>query len=205
MRLTSARHGVIAVLGFLCALPLSAQNTLTPPLQFAHPQGQAAPPQVITLQDALDRAKKFDGTVQSAISDAAVAREDRAQAKQSLLPSVIETTQYLGTQGNGTLPSGRFVTNDGVHVYREWGVVHQDFTANTFLKTNVRRSDAALAIANAKVEIAQRGLSVTVTRNYYTLVTSQRKYATVQDALQGAQRFLDLTQRQEQAGQVARA
>ncbi|HEY1859628.1 MAG TPA: TolC family protein, partial [Gemmataceae bacterium] len=160
---------------------------------------------MITLQDALARANKFDISIQSASADAATAREDRAQAKQSLLPTITNSTQYLGTQGNGVLPSGRFVTNDGVHVYREWGVLHEDFNANTFTKTNIRRAEAAQAIALAKVEVAQRGLVVTVTRNYYTLAATQRKYATAQDALQGAQRFLDLTQRQESAGQVARA
>ena len=197
---------LLCVSGLLAFVPaLHAQQTAPQQLQFAHPPGEAAAPLVITLQDALDRARKFDVPVQSAITDAAVAREDRAQARQSLLPTVSNTTQYLGTQGNGILPSGRFVTNDGVHVYREWGVAHEDFTANTFLKTNIRRAQAAQALAAAKVEIAQRGLVVTVTRNYYTLVTNQRKYATAQDALQSAQRFLTMTQQQERAGLVARA
>jgi outer membrane protein TolC len=193
--------GVLLLIG----IPLHGQNAAPQPLQLAHPPGEAAAPLVITLQDALDRARKFDVSVQSAVTDAAVAREDRAQARQSLLPTVSETTQYLGTQGNGVLPSGRFVTNDGVHVYRQWGVAHEDITANTFLKANVRRAEAAQALAAAKVEIAQRGLVVTVTRNYYTLVTNQRKYATAQEALTSAQRFLTLTQQQERAGQVARA
>src|SRR6516162_1961271 len=138
----------------LLGIPLRGQNA-PQQLQLAHPPGEAAAPLVITLQDALDRARKFDVSVQTAISDAAVAREDRAQAKQSLLPTISTTTQYLGTQGNGVLPSGRFVTNDGVHVYRDWGIAHEDFNANTFLKTNVRRADAALAVASAKVEVVQ--------------------------------------------------
>ncbi len=41
-------------------------------------------------------------------------------------------SEYLGTQGNGKTPSGRFVTNDGVHMYRDWAVLHQDLTADTF-------------------------------------------------------------------------
>src|SRR5205085_8626662 len=92
---------------------------------------------------------------------------------------------------------------DGIHVYRAWAVVHQDVTADTFLKTSSLRAQAAEALANARVEIAQRGLAVTVTKNYYAFVTSQRKYATAQQSLQQAQRFLDITQQQERAGQVA--
>src|SRR5436190_5417257 len=150
----------------------------TPNVQLVQPQGPAAPPPVITLQDALDRAKQVDAQYNLALADAVVAREDRLQAKASLLPSVSHTTQYLGTQGNGVAPSGRFVTNDGVHVYRSWGIVHQDITPNTFFKSSYRRAQAAEALAAAKVQIAQRGLAVTVTRNYYTFVTAQRKYAT---------------------------
>ena len=76
-------------------------------------------------------------------------------------------------------------------------------TADTLTQTTYRRAQAAEALANARVEIAQRGLAVVVTRNYYGLVTSQRKYATAQQAVQQAQRFLDITQQQENAGQVA--
>ena len=83
--------------------------------------------------------------------------------------------------------------------------MHQDITPNTFLQTSYRRAQAAEALAKAKVEIAQRGLSVTVTKNYYGLAAAQRKYATAQLSVQQAQRFLEITQQQEQAGQVARS
>src|SRR6266576_1035210 len=148
--------------------------------------GQSTPSITVTLQDALERARKNDPLFLSAISDAKSAHEDRIQARAALLPTISESTQYLGTQGNGTTPNGRYVTNDGVHVYREWGVLHQDVTANTFLKTG-----------------SQRGQAVTVTKNYYTLVAAQRRYATAQQALQTAMRFLEISQQSENVGQVA--
>src|SRR2546422_6115 len=193
----------------VCAILISlvssafAQVAAPPSLQFARPQGPGAPPPVITLQDALERAKQVDAPYQLAIADASVAREDRIQAKSALYPTASHTTQYLGTQGNGVAPSGRFVTNDGVHVYRSWGILHQDINPNLFYKSGYRRAQAAEALAAARVDIAQRGLAVTVTRNYYALVTSQRKYATAQQSFQQAQRFLEITQQQENAGQVA--
>ena len=86
----------------LCAIGSAFAQTPEPPaLQFARPQGPAAPPPVITLQDALDRAKQVDAQYQLAIADATVAREDRIQARSALFPSATHTTQYLGTQGNG--------------------------------------------------------------------------------------------------------
>src|SRR5262245_2438900 len=183
------------------ALVLALQTT--PAVQLVQPQGPAAPPIVLTLQDALDRAKNNDVQLQTAVADALVGREDRLQARNALLPSVSNSTQYLGNQGNGTLPSGRFVSLDGVHMYREWGVVHQQVSADTFLKTGARRATAAEALASARVEIAQRGLALAVTRNYYALVLAQRHYATAQQAAQNAARFLQISQQEEQAGQVA--
>jgi outer membrane protein TolC len=181
---------------------LKAQGT-TPTLQLVRPAGQTAAPIVITFEDALEMAQKLDLVYQTALLDSLIANEDRAQAKNARLPLVTERTQYLGTQGNGTLPSGRFVTNDGVHVYRQWGIISQDLSPGTILATGYKRSQAAEAFARAKLEVAHRGLAVTVTRNYYGLVTTERKYATSQQAVQQASRFLQITQDQERAGQAA--
>jgi len=192
---------VVAVVAIAPAVAQTDGNR--PAFQLVLPQGPAAPPPVITLQDALDRARKIDAQFQSSVADVAITREDRRQARSSLLPSVSYTTQYLGTQGNGISPSGRFVSNDGVHVYRSWGVVHQEITPDTFLQSGYQRAQAAEAAARARLEIAQRGLAVTVTKNYYAFLTSQRKYATAQQSVQQAQRFLEITQQQENAGQGA--
>ncbi len=198
------KAGAYTVLFLFTISPLLAQKAETPPaFQLVQPQGQAAPPPLITLQDALDRATRLDVQYQLAISNAVIAREDRVQARAALLPGISQTTQLLQTQGNGTTPNGRFVTNDGVHVYRSWGVARQEISAETFLKSTYRRAQAGEALANARLEIAQRGLVLTVTRNYYTLLTSQRKYGTAQQSVQQAQRFLEITQQQENAGQAA--
>ncbi len=101
------------------------------------------------------------------------------------------------------VPEGRFVTNDGVHVYRQWAVLHQDLSPNTYLMTGVHRAEAAEAIAKAKAEIAARGLAVTVTKTYYALVVAQRRYATTQQALDQSKRFFSIAQDQERAGQAA--
>ena len=204
----SFRHCVIGLAAFAIAFSVqpwaAAQSTESgPPIQLVQPQGPSAPPAVITLQDALDRAKKIDTPFQLATADVQIAREDRIQAKSSLLPSIVHTTTYMGTQGNGLLPSGRFVTNDGVHVYRSWATLHQEFTPNTVLQTGYRRAQVSEALAMARVEIAQRGLALTVTRNYYALVTAQRKYGTAQQSVQQAMRFFDISQQAERVGQVA--
>jgi outer membrane protein TolC len=185
-----------------CAGALAyAQVTVTVPPSAPQPVPPAGPP-TLTLKDALDRAQMNAPQLLAAIGDANSAHEDLLQAQAARRPSLSGRSEYLGTQGNGLFPSGRYVTNDGVHVYRDWAIVHQDFTALA-LKTGYRRSGEAEAIARAKVEIARRGLAATVTKAYYTLLTGQRKYATAQQALDQAKQYLDISQRLESGGEVA--
>jgi outer membrane protein TolC len=176
-----------------------------PPLALAQPPGDAAAPIVITLQDALTRAKEIDQQFQTAVADAGVAHDDRVQARSSLLPAFSYSLQYLGNSPSpdNVFPNGRFVSLDGVNMYRNWAMVHQDLSANLFLQTPVRRATALEAVAQARLEIAQRGLGVTVTRSYYALVVAERKYATAQQGADQAARFLQTTREQERLGQVA--
>jgi outer membrane protein TolC len=167
-------------------------------------QGPAAPQITVTLQDALERARKNDAAFLGALSEAKNAHEDRVQARNAMLPSITGTTQYLGTQGNGgKISDGRFVTNDGVHVYRAWGVYHQDLSPALLMGTAYNRAKAGEALADAKAEIARRGLAATVTRDFYALIVAQRKYATAQQSMGQAKDFLNITRAGERHGQVA--
>jgi outer membrane protein TolC len=176
-----------------------------PPLTLAQPPGDTAAPIVITLTDALERAKQNDQQFQAASADADVAHDDRVQARASLLPAFSYSLQYLGnspTPGN-VAPNGRFVSLDGVNMYRNWAQVHEDLSANVLLGTPVRRATALEAVAQAKLEVARRGLAVTVTSKYYALVVAERKYATAQQGTDQAARFLQTTRDQERLGQAA--
>ena len=132
------------------------------------------------------------------------AAEDRFQAQKANLPTVNAFNQYINTQGNGTL-SGTFVANDGVHVYNEQAVVHEE-ALMLVRHGELRRAMAAEAVAKAKVEVAARGLNATVIQNYYAILSAQHKEtANTQISVTEAERFIDLTQKQEQAGEAARA
>jgi outer membrane protein TolC len=190
----------------LGAAGAGAQEAPVPaPLELAHLEAPSGAPQMVTLQDALQRARQNEMEFQAVVADAAAAREDRVQAKAGLLPEFSFTTQYLGNQANGVNPNGRFVSMDGVNMYRAWAVMRQNLSPGVFMRTPLRKAEAAEAIAQARLEIAQRGLTVTVTRSYYALVAAQRKYATAQLAAQQAARFVGYARQQEQLGQVARS
>lgn len=155
----------------------------------------------ISLRDALDRARKYGLQIQSADILAKLAHEDRTQAKAATLPSVNAFNQFIYTEGNGT-PSGVFVANDGVHVYNEQAVVHEELLA--FVRRGeVRQARAAEAVARARVDVAVRGLSATVVQNYYAIAAAQQKSTNSRLSLTEAQNFFSISQQQERGGEVA--
>ncbi|HTF63309.1 MAG TPA: TolC family protein [Edaphobacter sp.] len=165
-------------------------------------QAVSAPSQILTidLPDALARARQYGSQLQSANIAAALLREDRVQAKAATLPSLNAFNQFIYTQGNGT-PSGVFVANNGIHVYNEQAQVHEELLS--FLRRGeVRLAAVNEAAAKARVEVAARGLQVTVVQDYYAIASAQRKDRNAQLNLREAQNFLDITQKQERGGEV---
>jgi outer membrane protein TolC len=159
-----------------------------------------AGPITITLQDALDRARKLEPEFRSAQTELGLAHQDRVQARAALLPSVNQTTGFFYTQSNGTEP-GTFVGANGVHEYVSQAIVHQSIAASDFAE--YRRLGALESVARARAEIASRGLTVTVVQAYYGLVAAQRKYATAQQGATEAERLFGISQKLENGGEVA--
>jgi outer membrane protein TolC len=202
-RFTLVLHrGAVLAVSACAAIAFAQSQQLRPEPQAQPGPSLSAVPATLTLQDALARARLYEPQFLAAQNAADLAHEDTVQARAALYPSVGISSQYLNTQGNGKFPSGRYVTNDGVHVYREWAVFHQDLSPGTWTKSALRRATAAEAVANARAELARRGLAVTVTKAYYALVSGQRKYATAQLALEQAQNYLKISQDLERGGEA---
>ena len=157
----------------------------------------------LTLQAALAQARVNSQQLRSALLAAELAAEDRIQARAGLLPGVSGLLQHIYTEANGT-PSGVFVANDGPRVYNAWATAHGDLFAPA-RRAEYRGAVAAEAVARARADLATRGLVATIVQNYYALVAAIRKAASAQQSLNEAQQFLDITERQERGGEVARA
>jgi len=88
---------------FVCALRSAGQETNPAPVP--SPQStetanaSAVAPLRLTLQDALDRARKNSVQFQAALTTAALARQDRMQARNALLPTVTYNNSAIYTQG----------------------------------------------------------------------------------------------------------
>jgi outer membrane protein TolC len=170
--------------------------------QEAQPASSAHAPLTLTLQDALARARNNSVQFQAALSDQGVAHEDKVQARAALLPSLNYNNTFTYTEPNGT-SSGVFIAANSVHEYLSQADIHQAIGFTGY--ADYRRSQALEAVARAKAEVAKRGLVVTVVQGYYGLIAAQRKFANVQQADAEAQRFLVLSQKLENGGEVAHA
>jgi len=167
------------------------------------PQAPTSTPLTLSLEEALTRARANAQQLLSADLAARIAHEDRVQAKAALLPSSQWQNGFIYTQPNGT-PSGVFVPNDGPHVYSNLLNAHAE-PYSPGKRAEYQAAIAAEAVAAAKVEVARRGLNAAVVQNYYAMVGAQRKLANARQSLEETRRMLDITQKQEAGGEVAKA
>src|SRR5271167_1125773 len=181
---------VLAGVTALAQAPVPAKTDSTPPPS----------PLVLTLPDALARAMTNSPQFQAAVTELGLAREDRYQARSSLLPGVDYNNAFLYTQGNGTA-TGRYIGANGVHEYISQGVAHEAIGAAQVL--DYQRTAAAHALAKARAEIAARGLTVTVVQGFYGLLAAQTRTVNAERAFNEGQHFLELSQKLEQGGEVA--
>jgi outer membrane protein len=197
----------LALLALFPAWPASAQaqDAAGATLELAEPPAPTGPPLMLSLADALARARQNSPVFQAAVTAVKLAKEGRVQARAAMLPSFDYVMQYLNTQGNGISPVGRFVTNDGIHVYRAWLVSRQSMPASFFFAAETKNARYREALAEANQEIARRGLAQTVVHAYYALVVAERDYATAEQGLASARRFLDISEALERGGEVAHA
>jgi outer membrane protein TolC len=198
---------------FACVLPSVAQETSparTSAQQSAKPANAAAAvPVRLTLQDALDRARKNSVQYQAAVTNAGLARQDSRQAFDALLPSVTYNNSAIYTQGAGPVAAAAtgvpvvFIANNAVHEYISQGNVHE--AIDVAAVANFRKVSAAAAVAKWQAEIASRGLVVTVTQGYYGVAAAQQKLETAKRNAHEGERFFKITQELEQGGEVAHA
>jgi outer membrane protein TolC len=173
-------------------------------VQDAQNQTPATPPQGsamrITLQDALALARKNEPTYHAALTEAELAREDRNQTRDALLPSANFETSVLYTQPN-SFGGVRYIANNAPREYISQGNIHQQLDLVSV--ASYRRSAALAAVAKAQAEIASRGLVVAVMQNYFGVAAAEQKLAAAGRTAEEGDKFLELTKDLEKAGEVA--
>lgn len=138
---------------------------------------------------------------------------ERTNAKTALLPTVTYHNQAVYTQPNGVAASriGQvsgadspiFIANNAIREYASQGVVDERIGLSQIAAIHSATANALRAEAEA--ELARRGLVVTVTNLFYGSQGAAQKATVAAEALTEANHFLDITQKREQAREVAHA
>ena len=84
------KHAYLAAIALLACSTAPAQAPATTPAS-----STPSAPVVLTLADALERAKVNSRQFQAAITDLGLAREDRYQARAGLLPGVTYNNAFI--------------------------------------------------------------------------------------------------------------
>ena len=169
-------------------------------------------PAVISLADAIHRAQQNEPAFASALAAQKSAAIDRYLGRAALLPSVVYHNQVLYTQPNGqtnqivqggTQPSPIFIANNAVHEYISQASINETVGLKQFADAQVAAANAARA--SAELEVARRGLILSVVSLYYSVSAFETKQHVLEQALRDAQSFTDLTEKREAAREGAHA
>ena len=201
----------LLMLAALAAAPAGGQ-TSSAPAASAAPAPQL--PIVITLDEAIRRAESSEPAYAASRAASQSSQLDRSIARAGLLPNARYYGEGIYTQPNGIATEGdagepsaplpRFVANDSrPREYIAQGIV--DETLSLTGLAAVHRADASAAMARAELEIARRGLVVTVTDLFYGSLTADRKRAVAESAYKDAANFTALTTKRENEREAARA
>ena len=176
--------------------------------QEVKPSGTA----VISLSEAIHRAEQNEPTFASALATQKSAAIDSYLSKAALLPSVVYHNQALYTQPNGQMnqvvqggaqASPIFIANNAVHEYASQASISETVGLKQFADAQVAAANAARAFA--ELEVARRGLILTVVSLYYSVSASETREHVLEEAFREAQSFTELTQKRETAREGAHA
>jgi outer membrane protein TolC len=170
-------------------------------------------PVIITLDEAIHRAQANEPAFAASVAESKAAGLDRSIARAAMLPGAVYHNQALYTQPNGqqnqagqgvgSQPSPRFIANNAVREYASQGVVNE--TIGVAQVAEVKRADAAAALAQAQLEVARRGLVETVVNLYYDSIAADQKLLVAKRAATEADAFADLTSKREAVREAAHA
>jgi outer membrane protein TolC len=185
------------------------QTAVTSP---AAPLSAPSEPIAITLEEAIRRAQINEPGFATSAAESKATALDRSIARATLLPNAVYHNQFLYTQANGehiqtgTQPAQsapRFIANNTVHEYMSQGVITE--TAGFLQIAEIKRANAAAALAQAELEVARRGLVAAVVSLYYGSLAAEQKFGVAQRAATEADAFAGLTHKREDAREAAHA
>ena len=174
---------------------------------------QAQVVKLLTLDEALQRALNQPSAYGQAQLAEQLAKEDLRQSRTAFLPKVSAQSSYLYTSPGVRTPATpdnpqpprnpSFISNNSINQYTVFLNIAGELDTSGKLAATQMRNRAALAAAQAQIEIAKKGLSLTVTDAYYGLALAHSNSVIAADTLTAAVEFLRITQLLYTGGEVA--
>ena len=183
-------------------------QTGTPPVLAA----SAHPGTPLTLEQAIRLAENNEPAFAAAAAETRLLALERKDARAALLPTATYHNQVIYTQPNGqsnrigqtvNQPSPVFIANNAVREYASQGVFNE--TLGLAQIGAVRLADANAARAAAELEVTRRGLVATVVNLFYSVGSQAERVAVAAQALDEANRFVEITSQREAARDAAHA
>lgn len=202
---------LLAVLLAIVCLPAPthAQILSSSPTTQNPPVSQpSAPPNPLTLEEAIRRANAQASTYQTAVLNERIASEDVRQAQAAFLPKLSAPLTYIYTTPAIGLPPGEprtpsFIASDAIGAYEAFVNVSGDFDVAGKLRATLRKNRALLAAAHAGTEVARRALALAVIESYYGLALSIAELRAAEQNLASAEEFERITALLVSGGEVA--
>ena len=170
-------------------------------------------PSALTLEQAIALAQVNEPVFVAAVAERRATALERTNARNALLPTVISHNLAIYTQPNGVAASriGQtagadspvFIANNAIREYASQAVIDERIGLGQVAA--IRSATATALRAEAEAEIARRGLVVVVTSLFYAVQGAASKADVASEALTEANHFLEITQKREQAREVAHA
>jgi len=191
----------------LCAAQEPAQEPASQP-PTAQPTNNTTAPIRLTLQDALDRARKNSVPFNAAVTNAGWRGKTGDRRSTRCYERDLRQFGNLHAERGAIATAATgvpviFIANNAVHEYVSQANVHEAIDVAGI--ANYRKVSATAAIAKWQAEIASRGLVVVVTQGYYFVAATQRKLETAKRNADEGERFFKVAQDLEAGGEVAHA
>ncbi|HTW45993.1 MAG TPA: TolC family protein [Acidobacteriaceae bacterium] len=209
MRSEQCRQVMFRLAAILTLLvPITGAYAQTPTRAIASHNASGAI--VISLDEAIQRARKSDLAYAAARANLGTSAIDSYLAKAALLPTAAYHNQLLYTQPNGRRNQGGqvgnqaapiFIANNAIREYASQASINETIGLKQF--ADVKAADANAAQASAELEIARRGLVATVVSLYYSVSDAETKEKLMTEAFREAQAFTNVTRERESEREVA--
>lgn len=178
--------------------------------QVANP---TSPSSALSLEQAIALAQANEPAFAAASAERGASALERTNAKTAFLPTVTYHNQAIYTRPNGVAASriGQtagadspvFIANNAIREYASQAVVDERIGLGQVAAVHAATANALRAEAEA--EVARRGLVLTVVNLFFGSQSASSRVRIATEALKEADHFLDLTQKREQAREVAHA